>query len=295
MTGYSTHKVKSAPFLVKVTHSKRRGHFTMPVQHYHEHYEIYYLLNGERNYFIQDRIYAIKKGDIVLIYKNVVHRTIDSSIPDHERLLVDFTDEALNAVSSKERALLLQAFDMNSPVIRLEPYEQIMVEHLLNKMLQEEQAKAPGYNICLRAYLLELLVLLVRLRGQKRKSLAETIEASDPLHQKISEIVQYINGHYSQELSLTTLSKTFYISPYYLSRLFKRVTGFNFVEYLNLIRVKEAQKLLQGTDMKIIEVAQRVGFGSVAHFGRTFKSITSLSPSDYRKTFKSTREPATEG
>ncbi|MCM8901428.1 AraC family transcriptional regulator [Caldicoprobacter algeriensis] len=294
MTGYRTHKVKSAPFLVKVTHSKRRGHFTMPVQHYHQHYEIYYLLNGERNYFIQDRIYAIKKGDIVLIYKNVVHRTIDSSIPDHERLLVDFTDEALNAVSSEERALLLQAFDMSSPVIRLEPYEQIMVEHLLNKMLQEEQAKAPGSSICLRAYLLELLVLLVRLRGQKRKSLAETIEASDPLHQKISEIVQYINRHYSQELSLTTLSKTFYISPYYLSRLFKRVTGFNFVEYLNLIRVKEAQKLLQGTDMKIIEVAQRVGFGSVAHFGRTFKSITSLSPSDYRKSVKLGQEPAAQ-
>jgi AraC-like DNA-binding protein len=294
MTGYSTHKVKSTPFLVKVTHSKRQGHFTMPVQHYHEHYEIYYLLNGERNYFIQDRIYAIKKGDIVLIYKNVVHRTIDSSIPDHERLLVDFTDEALNAVSSEERALLLQAFDMNSPVIRLEPYEQIMVEHLLNKMLQEEQAKAPGSSICLKAYLLELLVLLSRLREQKRKSLAETIEASDPLHQKISEIVQYINGHYSQELSLTTLSKTFYISPYYLSRLFKRVTGFNFVEYLNLIRVKEAQKLLQGTDMKIIEVAQRVGFGSVAHFGRTFKSITSLSPSDYRKSVKLGQKPATQ-
>lgn len=294
MTGSNVHKLKSSPFLINVTHSKRQGHFSMPVQHYHEHYEIYYLLNGERNYFIQDRIYAIKKGDIVLIYKNVVHRTIDSSFPDHERLLVDFTDEALNAVSSEERALLLQAFDMSSPVIRLEPYEQVMVEHLLNKMLQEEQAKAPGSSICLRAYLLELLVLLVRLREQKRKSLKETIEAADPLHQKISEIVQYINNHYSEELNLKALSRTFYISPYYLSRTFKRVTGFNLVEYLNLIRVKEAQKLLQGTDMKIIEVAQRVGFGSVAHFGRTFKRITSLSPLDYRKSVKLGREPVAE-
>lgn len=283
MVPHTLQEERCPTFLINVTHSKRQGHFTMPVQHYHQHYEIYYLLNGERNYFIQDRIYTVKKGNIVLIYKNVVHRTIDSSIPDHERLLVEFSDEALNALSPEEKNLLLQVFDMDRPVIRLEPYEQMMVEHLLNKMLQERQAKTLGASICLKAYLIELLVLLLRFREQKRKALAEAIETPNPLHQKILEIVQYINNHYSDEISLNALSKTFYISPYYLSRTFKRVTGFNLVEYLNLIRVKEAQKLLQSTNLKIIDIAQRVGFGSVAHFGRTFKSITSLSPSDYRK------------
>jgi transcriptional regulator GlxA family with amidase domain len=73
------------------------------------------------------------------------------------------------------------------------------------------------------------------------------------------------------------------MSPYYISRMFKEVTGFSFVHYLNLIRVKEAQRLLQRTEMKITDVALSVGFDNFSHFGKTFKSITQTTPREYRK------------
>jgi YesN/AraC family two-component response regulator len=85
------------------------------------------------------------------------------------------------------------------------------------------------------------------------------------------------------ELSLQSLAEKFYVSPYYLSRFFKEVTGFTFVEYLNNVRVKEAKKLLESSSMKVNLIFKKVGFGSVTHFGRVFKSVTGYAPLHYRK------------
>lgn len=272
----------SSDFLINVTHSKRQGYFSMRSHHYHEHYEIYYLLNGERNYFIKDKIYSIKKGDLVLIYKNEIHKTIDGAVPHHERLLTYFREELLDICSEEEKQYLLRCFQTGRPVIRLNESEQAFVENLISQMLREQSLKESGYTISLKAYLMQLLIFLNRLTERVNEPPVD-IDANNTIHKRISEIVQYINTHYSDPLSLTQIANNFYISPYYLSRVFKEITGFNFIEYLNLVRVREAQKLLQNSNAKIIDIAQMVGFGSIAHFGRVFKQITSLSPSSYRK------------
>lgn len=272
----------SSDLLINISHSKRQGYYTMPSHHYHEHYEIYYLISGERNYFIKDKIYSIKKGDLVLIYKNDIHKTIDSKIPHHERLLIDFKEEFLNICPEEEKQYLLRCFETDRPIIRLDEADQVFVENLIKEMLREQSLKESGYFISLKTYLIQLLIFINRLIEQ-RDELSVDIDANNTIHERISEIVQYINRHYDKPLSLTKIADIFYISPYYLSRLFKEVTGFNFVEYLNLVRIREAQKLLKNSNAKIIEIAQAVGFKNVAHFGRVFKKITSLSPSSYRK------------
>ncbi len=80
-------------------------------------------------------------------------------------------------------------------------------------------------------------------------------------------MVEYINANYKQPLTLTRISNEFYLSTFYLSRIFKQVTGFSFVEYLQAVRIKEARRLLRETRWKIIEVAEESGFDNVAHFG----------------------------
>ena len=80
-----------------------------------------------------------------------------------------------------------------------------------------------------------------------------------------------------------SLSETFFISPYYLSRTFKAVTGFTLIEYVNLTRIKQAQRLLKETDHKIIDIAEAVGFESIGHFDRIFKKIAATTPMTYRK------------
>ena len=92
------------------------------------------------------------------------------------------------------------------------------------------------------------------------------------MHRKVSAIVNYINENYEKDyLTLSYLSEHFYISPSYLSRVFRKATGFTFIEYLNSVRIREALRLLRETNFKIIEVGVQSGFKSISHFGRVFK------------------------
>jgi AraC-like DNA-binding protein len=83
-------------------------------------------------------------------------------------------------------------------------------------------------------------------------------------------------------ITLDDISKEFFISKSYFSKAFKSVTGFTFTEHLNNIRVREARLLLRGTNSNVSEIAFKVGFESITHFGRVFKSIAGYSPLKYR-------------
>lgn len=99
---------------------------------------------------------------------------------------------------------------------------------------------------------------------------------------KIKNAIEYIQENYATDLNMAVVSN--YISMNYslFSYTFKQYTGTNFVNYLKDIRIGEAKKLLTETDMKINEISQAVGYEHEKHFMKTFKSITGLTPSQYR-------------
>ena len=99
---------------------------------------------------------------------------------------------------------------------------------------------------------------------------------------KMQKAIEYIKEKYATDLNMAVVSN--YISMNYslFSYTFKQYTGTNFVNYLKNIRVGEAKKLLTETDMKINEISQAVGYDHEKHFMKTFKSITGLTPSQYR-------------
>lgn len=261
-------------------HVKRKGHYTMQKNHFHPYYEIYYLLDGERFYFIKDRTYPITKGGLVFIGKYDLHKTADTGVADHERILIQFDDSFLACFADP---LLLAPFHKPSKRLQLTFPEQARMENLLFQMLDEYENRNPGWTTYLQASLVQLLI------GNERLFQGEStfgFEHASPLHRKISEIVEYINVNYSEEISLSSLSEAFYISPYYLSRKFKEVTGFSFVEYVNSVRMKEAQTLLRQTDQQIIRIAEQTGFDNIAHFGRVFKQMMKTSPMEYRRSVR---------
>lgn len=255
------------------------GHFNMLSHHFHNTFEVYYLLSGERYYFIKDRVFHIKPGNLVLINENDLHKTTDADTKDHTRILLNFSRDYLMS-NSKTNIILKDLFTHNINVIPLLPTDQQHVEALLYRMNHEIQQKAIGYEVSLQSLLLELLVYT---RRTIKEDNINGLDHPSPMHEKISEIVQFINRNYSNPLTLLSISKQFYVSQYYLSRAFKQVTGFTFIEYLNSVRIREAQLLLRQSNEKVINIGEKVGFQNNSHFGRVFKEITNLSPLQYRK------------
>ncbi|WP_159884540.1 helix-turn-helix transcriptional regulator [Paenibacillus puerhi] len=262
-----------------VSHRKALSHH-MPTNHFHSTYEIFYLMSGKREFFIKDRTLVINEGDVIIISPNILHRTTNTEKPRHERLIVNIHENYMASVNGSYMDILQPLFEKEYLVVNLSLHDRLSIEALSNRIMEEIQDQKPGFEMFAQTLVLQLLIICCR---HVKQNSIEPMESPSPMHERISEVARYINNHYMQELSLHLLAEKFYISPYYLSRFFKEATGFTFVEYLNSVRIKEAKKLLERSSMKVNLISKKVGFGSVTHFGRVFKSVTGYAPLYYRK------------
>lgn len=263
-----------------IQRAKQIGCRSMVNHHFHNDYEIYYLVSGKKYYFIKDRTYLLNQGDLIFIPPYELHQTIDAGVHDLERILINFRQ----GFSSLEDAAFAEAFKILSSdenrMIRFNPQEQTFIESHLYKMLQEAANKPAGYRIYLKTLLIQLILYIYRhVESHSPKDFKDL----SCVHQRVSKITQHLNDHFSEPLTLATVAKLFFISPFYLCRIFKEVTGFSFNEYLTSIRLKEAQKLLRETNLKVIKISESCGFGSLSHFGRLFKQATGVSPLQFRE------------
>ena len=240
--------------------------------HFHRAYEIYYLKSGEATYFVDDKVYDVKKGEFVLIRPGVIHVTRYSH-ECHKRLLIYFKDEFISEFLKLEPDICA-AFDKVH--IRLFKNREQRAADIMNHVMYEYQ-KENASLVLLKCLLGELLKFL----GENSFEANKVSLTSD--ENKILEIVSYINKNYFSNITLEGLAKKFFLNPSYLSRSFKEVTGLGYKEYLTSVRLKEAVLLLKNTNLNITGICVKTGFASQNHFCKTFKKAFSTSPLKYRK------------
>jgi AraC family transcriptional regulator of arabinose operon len=263
--------------LFSIQYMMRTGSNSMPRPHEHPFFELYYLLNGERVYFMNGNVYTVRKGDLMFIHPHVLHSTASSDKLIFERILVNFS-QAFIEEGDFHLTKILQ--EINSGLMRIPAEEQGEVERILNAMIYECQRAEIHYSSYVRSLLNELLIRLHRISLQTQ---AQEPEEQHPMFHLVSEIAQYINANYDKKITLEQVAKEFYISPSYLSRIFKRLTGFHFREYILVVRIREAQKRLVNTTDSVQMIAEQTGFGHIAHFNKTFKRLSGTTPLRYRK------------
>ena len=272
---------------IVVERIERDYDFNMVSKHFHKEYELYYLLEGERYYFIDKQTYHIKKGSLVFIDQNQVHKTVGVSSFYHDRILIQIPEDIMKMVFT-----LLGGMDFANlyancfGVLDLNDSGQQYVENLLFDLMAEMKKKRTGYEFLVRVKVAELFVFILRCKkGEYTTYQVETVNTQK--HKKIHEIAEYINIHYKDRISLEYLSKHFYVSKSYLSRIYKEVTGFTVNEYINIVRIKKAKLLLETSDKPITEVAELVGYDSITYFEKVFKDYMEISPLKYRKQYLS--------
>ncbi len=98
----------------------------------------------------------------------------------------------------------------------------------------------------------------------------------------IAKARAFIAEHQTEELTLGQVSKAVNMSSYYFCKMFKRVAGINFTDYVARVRIEKSKNLLLNPNLRVSEIAFEVGFQSLTHFNRVFKKILGQSPTDYR-------------
>ena len=195
-------------------------------------------------------------------------------------------------------------------------------KEVLNEILGKILFKNAGQTELIRARLLELAVVLSRaaVEGKaelemilglnfeyiqelgKIKSLEELciwiVKVLDRFTESVYEnrniknvdiirkVREFIRANYKKKIKLIDISKAIYLSPYYLSHIFKKETGSTLLEYLTKVRIEEAKYLLENTQWNTTQIAFEVGCSDQSYFCKVFKKSESISPSDYRKRMK---------
>ena len=203
----------------------------------------------------------------------------------HDRLLILISKEELKYIFQFFDQVDIEGFFSKSfGIIELNEEGQKYVENILSHIMIEIKKQSICYEALVKSKLAELLIYAVRCRNGEHGNV-EPITVYSDKYKKINEIAEYITINYQKDISLANISDDFYISKYYLSKIYKEITWFTFNEYINIIRIKKSQELLENSEHSITKIAELVGYDSITYFEKVFKKYMEVSPLKYRKRY----------
>ena len=245
--------------------------------HHHDFYEVDFLISGDVTYVIESRVYHVKPGQMLIINPRELHQVyIQPDAAPYERYMLWIAPSLLQNLSSEETDLC-RCFDMARPhygnLLHLPPKQQKLIPAMMESLLREQEQPAFGSDLLRQNLLTELMIYINRL--------AEDIDPSVPADDSlVSRVIEYINEHYQETLSLYLLAERFFVSKYHLSHEFTRQVGTGIYQYIQKKRLLIARQLMtQGH--KPVEVYALCGFGDYAAFFRAFRKEYGLSPRSF--------------
>lgn len=263
-------------------YDERSFDINMPFQHFHSFYEIMILISPNASHLVEGIPYSIRSGDIVLLRPSLLHRSEYPKGAPGKRIIISFLYPPSLWEMPETYYKLFEPFNSAVPIFRFPSQQQQLINEKLNRIynysFQEEDPELK--SLIVHGMFVEFLYTLRQLTPFNTYT---NEPLKDEASQKIYTIANYIHNHYSEELTLDSLSREFFISPYYLSHQFKDVTGFTLTQYIQMTRIRNVQYLLLNTKKKISELAEESGFTSFSQFNRIFQKYCSQSPSEYRK------------
>lgn len=255
--------------------------------HWHEHFEIIYLTDGHAVFNIGNQSVTAIPGDIIFVNSGQLHSgySVDntyiryyaivfgksmlaSQTPDpyHTKYIMPFLENRILFPLKIEKNDL--TYNNFKPI----------VESIIN----EFNCKDQGYEILIKMYLYSIVVSVIRnylpLKQYQNKDCMN--------YKNIDNFIKlndYIKQHFNEKITVEEAARTVNLSTHHFCRLFKKVTGRTFTEFLNLYRVNEAESLLRNTSLSITDIAEKVGFCNINYFDRIFKQFKRYSPSQCRK------------
>ncbi|MCM1184865.1 MAG: AraC family transcriptional regulator [Roseburia sp.] len=281
---------------IAISRVRHESYFEMKKEHYHTYYEFYYLLSGSRKFFLNNKIYHVNSGDLVVIPKGEIHRTSFVSEGVHERIALCFSDEAVSALKNEigEAAFreCFRDYRISIPANRREYLEGLFDRLLAEAYLRDKEDDDGLSEALCRRYCEEIILFVIRCQRHAMSERAGGGEHTDisgrqgRMEQPDTEMESaalYMSRHYYENITLKKMADFCCMSESHFSKRFRQQTGFGFKEYLNEVRMRNACELLANTCKSVTEIASLCGFMDSNYFGDAFKKKKGMSPRQYRK------------
>lgn len=228
--------------------------------HAHDDYEIFIFLKGDVNFLVEGMEFCLNPYDILLIRGNELHqKTFQKDSTPYERIVISLSDSFFDAMDCPQYREIFNArcFSMNEDTA-YQPEEILKrIEHYLSDSSQDK-------NAVIRSCMVELFHMISQIPKEK-------VPSQHP------ELLAYINAHLAEPLSLDELAEHFFLSKYYLCRLFKKMTGFTINQYIITKRLLLAIRLFR-EGKSLSDASTEAGFGCYENFYKAYVKEFGISP-----------------
>ena len=267
-------------------YDERSYSINMEFQHFHQFYEICVFLDDKAGHLIDGVWYDMRCCDIVALRPTLLHKTAYPDGAPCKRLIIQFSIPPMISPLEGCMKYIYGIFDGDCPIYRFDGRYKKAVLEKLNDIYYLSQT--PN-ELAINNKFIEFLSMIWLYRD---KNIYSNKADFDSITNKVYNITAYIHSHFTEELSLEYIAKEFFISSYYLSHQFKRVTGFTLTDYVQMTRVRNAQTMLLSTEKPITDIAFLCGFTSFSQFNRAFNKFLHITPSTFRKEAKTQQAPS---
>lgn len=251
--------------------------------HYHDFDKVIIFIQGNVTYRIEGCSYKLDPYDILLVSHNDIHKPdIDPGLP-YERMIVYLSPGFLQAYRSDSYDLstcFRKSKELHSHVLRIPSMEKSSLYLTLSNL--EYASAHDGYakELYCKVVFLEFMIQL------NRAALTNRVKYLPPVtgDRRILDILDYIGGHLTEELTVDGIADACYVSRYHLMHIFKAETGYTLFAYITEKRLALARDLLK-TGISVTEVCFQSGFSNYSTFSRAYKKHFHISPSEMRKEY----------
>ena len=247
--------------------------------HLHDGCEIYYRISGDVRYFVEKQIYSVNSYDVFITNQNEIHKPNFESSKPYERITLCFDPNFFSQFSNENYNLLDCFYNRRNGTnnkITLSPQE---LERMMSSFEAIEEVLSQNISYCDIKITNTVIDLLILLNEAAKRRTSENHK--NQLNENFVQIIDYIDTHLSEDLSLATLERVLYLSASHMCRTFKRSTNSTIHQYIIKKRIALAKHLLK-LGYSVSEVSHQSGFSDFSNFIKTFKRHTGMIPSKYK-------------
>lgn len=243
--------------------------------HAHDFLELYYFFDGSVTYYIEDQVYDLCPGDLLIIPAGKMHRpVIANEHAAYERMVLWITPQYLQSIDSPAGDLQknLQKVGEHGYCVPFRGDETVFVTALLKKLLYMQKNDTDP-KFCAGAVELYLWTIF------RSYGVIDTTHRNET--QVIPQVIRYITEHFSEPLTLEDIAAEFFVSKSYLNRHFKAYTNSTVYAYIMALRLTHARRMLR-EGIPAVEAGRECGFSDYSTFYKAFKTQTGLSPQQFK-------------
>lgn len=240
--------------------------------HSHNSYEIYLFLQGEAEYNVEEKVYSLSPGDIIIIKKHEMHRVHLTGSKEYHRFVLMVSPEFFVENHCEElEKIFLENISKTGNKISSDIAKSTGLYDSIMRFKKYSDKFGTPYTVVTKSVLIEMLYLLNEFSN---------LENTDIINKNIANVIHYLNNNFTDYITLDTLCDKFFVSKYYLCHVFKETTGLTIQQYVREKRLVRATELRKN-GMSLTEAALQSGFENYSSFFRAFTKRYKSNPTNF--------------